>query len=390
MRRRSTDFGALPASGISRIGLQLSCRVGAIGAIMGTNYATQNEFMPMTTSRLGSATAATTIAFIKTMLLAYERYGTDPAGVLEQAQITPAELQDAEAKITATQMEIFTAGAMRQLDDEALGWFSRKLPWGTYGMLCRASLSSPNLGTALRRWFRHHRLLTGDIEITLKISPDQIATIAITENMNFGAMRELCLLTYLRFVHGYACWAVDSRIPLLDIGFPFECPPHGASYAKMFPGPVAFNQARASFSFEARYLELAQQRDEPALRSMLQRPLPLTILLYRRDRLLVQRIRKLLATSGAEMSDAEAVARHLHVSSRTMYRQLHDEGTSFLRIKDEVLHERAIHLLTNTTKQIKQIAISLGYASDKSFTRAFRKWSGETPQDYRCRTTSPI
>jgi AraC-like DNA-binding protein len=343
----------------------------------------------MTKSRLRPVTAATTVAFVKTILLAYERYGADPAGVLEQAQIAPATLQDADAKITAVQMEILTAGAMRQLDDEALGWFSRKLPWGSYGMLCRASLSSPNLGIALRRWFRHHRLLIDDIEITLAISPDRVATVAIDEHRNFGKMRELCLLTYLRFVHGYACWAIDSRIPLLHVGLPIESPLHSASYARMFPGPVEFNQARASFSFEEKYLGLAHQRDEPALRIMLQRPLPLTILLYRRDRLLVQRIRKLLATSSEEMNDAEAVARHLHISSRTMYRQLHDEGTSFQRIKDEVRRERAIHLLTNTNKQIKQIAMSLGYSSDKSFTRAFRTWSGETPQDYRSRATSP-
>jgi hypothetical protein len=52
---------------------------------------------------------------------------------------------------------------MQELDDEALGWFSRRLPWGSYGMLCRASLTSPDLGVAIKRWCRHHRLLTEDI-----------------------------------------------------------------------------------------------------------------------------------------------------------------------------------------------------------------------------------
>jgi hypothetical protein len=43
-------------------------------------------------------------------------------------------------------MEIMSGAAMQELDDEALGWFSRRLPWGSYGMLCRASITSPDLG----------------------------------------------------------------------------------------------------------------------------------------------------------------------------------------------------------------------------------------------------
>lgn len=341
----------------------------------------------MSPSTPRAAAAGTPIAFVKAILLAYEKYGVDPAEQLAQAQITPDLLDDSEARITAGQMEAFTSGAMRTLDDETLGWFSRRLPWGTYGLLCRASLSSPNLGIALRRWFRHHLLITDDIRITLTSSA-RVATVSVEEGREFGKMRELCLLTYLRFVHGYACWVIDSRIPLLYVGLPFPAPPHSNAFRSSFPGPVTFDAPRASFSFDAKYLDLAHQRDEQALETMLQRPLPLTILPYRRDRLLVERIRKLLANAGGEINDAEALAERLNVSSRTMYRQLRDEDTSFQQIKDEVRHARAVHLLSNTDKQVKQIAMSLGFSSDKSFARAFRQWSGETPVDYRRRVTA--
>lgn len=350
---------------------------------MGTYPATAITTIPMKKHPNESKAAATTIAFVKVILLAYERYKVDPEIVLREAQITPSMLRDPHSKITAWQMEVFTSGAMRQLDDETLGWFSRRLPWGTYGMLCRASLSSSTLGTALRRWFRHHLLLTNDIEIELSTSSERIATVSIKENLEFGRMRELCLLTYLRFVHGYACWAVDSRIPLLHVGLPFERPTHGDIYPLLFPGPIIFKCERACFSFDEKYLALPHQRDENALRTLLQRPLPLTIHQYRRDRLLVQRIKKLLATSTEDISNSDVIAQHLHMSSRTMYRQLQEEGTSFQTIKDEVRRERATHLLRNTTKQIKHIAISLGFTNDKSFARAFRQWTGKTPHQYR-------
>ena len=113
--------------------------------------------------------AATPIAFIRAIVLAYRRYGIDPAGALAKADIDPAMLDDPEARVTAAQMELISGHAMQELDDEALGWFSRRLPWGSYGLLCRASLGSPDLGVALKRWCRHHRLLTDDIGLALAL-----------------------------------------------------------------------------------------------------------------------------------------------------------------------------------------------------------------------------
>eukprot|EP01042_Synura_sphagnicola_P030363 gene30363-39127_t len=105
------------------------------------------------------APAATPIAFVRAIVLAYEARGKSPDHALAQAQIAPQLLQDDSARITAWQMEQISDAAMQELDDEALGWFSRRLPWGSYGMLARASISSPTLQVALARWCRHHGLL---------------------------------------------------------------------------------------------------------------------------------------------------------------------------------------------------------------------------------------
>ncbi len=332
-------------------------------------------------------TAATPIAFVHAILLAYERYGQSPVEALRQGQITPDMLRDPEARITARQMEVVSETAMRELDDEALGWFSRKLPWGTLGMLCRASLPSPNLVVALRRWFRHHRLLTDDLLLELRVGGGR-ATVALRERRDLGAMREFCLLSYLRYVHGYACWVVDSRISLLEVGFPFPPPPHRAVYPLLFPGPVRFDAEDAHFTFDARYLALPQRRDDRALRAMLAHALPLTVLQYRRDRLLVDRVRRVLAEHPGDVHDAEAVARHLHLSTRSLPRHLRGEGASLQALKDEVRRERAEELLGRTEKPVKQVALAVGFADEKAFARAFKAWTGETPRDYRKRVTT--
>src|SRR5215475_9290983 len=225
------------------------------------------------------ATAATPIAFVHTILRAYEKYDADPSEALRVAGIGPGELRRTDARVSANQLEVLTDHAMRQLDDEALGWFSRRLPWGSYGMLCRASLTAPNLGVALKRWCRHHRLLTDDIVLDLSVA-GATAQLSIGENRRLHDMRELCLLTNLRHLHGYACWAIDSHIPLHRVDFPFQAPRHAAVYSLLFPGPVHFRAVQAGITFDARYLSLPLRRDEEALRNMLRRALRFTVRQY--------------------------------------------------------------------------------------------------------------
>lgn len=215
--------------------------------------------------------AKTPVAFVRVMVLAYKKYGKDPQEALRQAQITPELLCLPNGRITASQMETISDLAMQELDDEALGWFSRRLPWGSYGMLCRASLTSPTLGVALKRWCRHHRLLTDDLVHRLTVT-NGVAELAIDETRDLGLMREFCLISSLRFVIGYACWLIDSRIALDETSFAFDAPQHSDVYPLLFsPGAVRFGSDWTGFRFDVRYLDLAPRRDEHSMTMMLQR-----------------------------------------------------------------------------------------------------------------------
>jgi hypothetical protein len=154
----------------------------------------------------------------------------------------------------------------------------------------------------------------------------------IEERADLGLLgqgaREFCLVRVLRNIHGLACWYIDSRIPLQGARFPFAAPPHADAYALMFPGPLRFDAAQAEIRFDARYLDLPLRRDEKALQQMLQRALPLTVLQYRRDRLLVQQVRQALATHPDKTNKADGVAALLNTSARTLHRQLKEEGGS--------------------------------------------------------------
>jgi AraC-like DNA-binding protein len=325
------------------------------------------------------------MAFAQAIVAAYRRRGRSPDEALALAQITPAQLRQPQARMTARQMERLSAAAMEELDDEGLGAFGRRLPWGSYGMLARASLGAPDLGTAVRRWCRHHGLLTDDIRLELATA-GPVAAVTLRELRPLAAeVRELAIAFILRNIHGLACWYVDSRIPLRGALFPFPAPPHAEAYAHMFPGgPLLFGQPGAAIRFDARYLALPLRRDEKALGQLLRhRALQLTVLQYRRDRLLVPQVRQALAADPGRAHSAQDLAVLLHVSVRTLHRQLREEGASLQQLKDEVRMERAKDLLYRTAKPIKQVAAAVGFRNDKSFARAFRLHVGVTPGDFR-------
>jgi AraC-like DNA-binding protein len=326
--------------------------------------------------------AVTPIAFVQAIVLAYQRRGMDPGRALAWAQITPELVNQAHTHISAWQMERISGAAMQELDDEGLGWFRRRLPWGSYGMLARASISAPNLGVALQRWCRHHALITDDILLTLQTHGTS-ARLCLHEQCDLGALREFCVVSVLRNFHGLACWLIDSRIDLLSARFTFAAPAHQSVYQVLFGAPAQFQSASTAIEFDSRYLSLPLRRDETALRQMLQRALPLTVRQYRRDRLLVQRVRQALHQYPETTHSAEGLATLLAMSARTLHRQLREEGGSLQALKDEVRQARAQDLLLRSQRPLKQVAQAAGFQNEKSFIRAFKSWTGQSPADFR-------
>ena len=326
----------------------------------------------------------TPAAFVRGVVGAYERYGQDPAGALARAQVTSDLLRSDHGRVTAAQFEALAGHAMRELDDEALGWFSRRLPWGTYGMLCRASITAPSLEVALKRWCRHHRLLTEDVLFELAIG-EETATVSLREQRDLGDFREFCLVTLLRYVLGFSCWAVDSAIALRAAEFPYREPGHVSVYPTIFCRTLGFDATGARIVFDKHYLALPLTRSAADLDRMLKGALRLTVLPYRRDRMLVERVRRVLRDARGRSFGAEDVARELALSTRTMHRRLREESTSLRDLKEEAKFELAKHELMRGRTPIKRIAEIAGFRNEKSFSRAFRNWTGASPREFRGR-----
>ena len=88
---------------------------------------------------------------------------------------------------------------------------------------------------------------------------------------------------------------------------------------------------------------------------------------------------------GDRTVSGEELARRLSMHRRTLNRRLEAEGTTFREVLDAVRYKRACELLRNPNLSIADISPRLGYGEPSAFSRAFRRWSGMTPLQWRAR-----
>jgi AraC-like DNA-binding protein len=98
---------------------------------------------------------------------------------------------------------------------------------------------------------------------------------------------------------------------------------------------------------------------------------------------LVARVCGALSQNLERLPSLDSVAEGLCISGRTLKRKLQAQGTSFQSLVDEVRQRQALALLGHDGLTVQDIATTLGYLDPANFTRAFRRWSGCTPSDYR-------
>ena len=104
------------------------------------------------------------------------------------------------------------------------------------------------------------------------------------------------------------------------------------------------------------------------------------------DRRLQNHISQSLSEGVPTVSD---VSRHFGMSGRTLQRRLSEQGKSFQSVVDEARRGLARRLLEQTEYSLAEVAFMTGFAEQSSFTRAFKRWAGQTPRSYRIRLQSP-
>ena len=94
-----------------------------------------------------------------------------------------------------------------------------------------------------------------------------------------------------------------------------------------------------------------------------------------------------MANAYLGIATLEEIASNFNVSPRTLQRKLREEGTSFKELSDSVRKSIALNYVKTGDHPVREISCMLGYNELSAFTRAFRRWTGITPVDYRKKKT---
>lgn len=252
---------------------------------------------------------------------------------------------------------------------------------GTYGQY---AAMAPTLGAALVRAVKGLRYVTSSGQFGMDIRPDEIC---ITYDSGiqgaFGA-RHIHAGTVLLMIDLVRQFAGARWDPIrVELDQPKDL--DTKDLEGTFRAPVIFNCRYPAIAFEPQLLDrpntrAANTRDQLTfgdLRQMVQsRP-------QNSARAAVEAVLRLRLLDG--QMDIEGTAQNLDVGPRTLQRRLQREGASYRDLVEAARRERASALLIETSERVADIAVALGYSSPSHFVRAFRRWTGNTPNTFRQR-----
>jgi AraC-like DNA-binding protein len=322
------------------------------------------------------------ISFVAAALQSVHGRNLNADELLANVGLSSSLLQVPQARVSAKHYGALWRAIAAALDDEFFGQDSRRMKVGTFAMLCHSVLSCKTLGHALDRSLRFYALILDDISGSAERDAKE-ARIVLRDAPGVSP-RVFAHELLLMLLYGVSCWLVGRRIPILRTEFSYAEPAHSAEYRLMYCADLHFNRAHTLLAFEASYLDLPVVQNERSAKEFL-RTAPESILLkYKNGSSLSARVRRRLRQflPGA-VPDFEQLADEMSITPATMRRRLHEEGESYQSIKDQLRRDLAISYLSHSKRSVMDIALELGFSERSAFHRAFRKWTGASPGEFR-------
>lgn len=160
----------------------------------------------------------------------------------------------------------------------------------------------------------------------------------------------------------------------------------GVAHVRFFSSKVVWGAPRSAIVFRAEDLRRRLVKADPALRGFLVEQAEARLEAIAGDETWRGRVRReiesLLPSGEPSLAD---VATRLGSSERTVRRRLDEESTGFRDLVDEVRRERALRLIDDERLTLTDVALLLGFSEPSPLHRAFRRWTGMTPAEYRRR-----
>lgn len=320
---------------------------------------------------------------LQTLIRVAGRHGLDPERLCHGLGFTAADLVDPALRVSYRQVGLCIRRALQMTAVPELGLVvGCDNVLGTLGLVGYAMSLSPTLGEAVMLAMRYQVLAGGIVHTGFSIDGDEAwltAEFRFPEHeIQIFAVEEL-FASSLVYMHALA----GPDFQPLRIECIYPAPGHAGAYADCFGVPVHFGCLENRFVVSSSWLLHPLPTHEPlALRQALKMLEQEAQASSPQDDLAIS-VERAIARSLVRGAHIEAIAADLNMSGRTLRRRLSGQGLSFDVLLDNVRRTRVLSLLANPRLLFEQIAAEAGYSDVRSFRRAFRRWTGVSPSEFR-------
>ncbi|PLW81451.1 hypothetical protein CWI75_15620 [Kineobactrum sediminis] len=324
--------------------------------------------------------------YVSVLLRHARSIGLDVKKILEETGI-PVDFGEAEeAWINNELLANLVKAIWSGTNNETFGLDPTPMRIGTWALACEFMLGADTLGALFRKGERVLSYLAPD-SAGLKIHHEGSYVVVMPQVYLGERDPDRFLIEFMTALwHRFPSWAIDERIPLKEAFFSYPEPDHSHFYEELFHCDVRFQQSACGFMFHERYLKRRIARTLVELEAWLRNsPADLLYMPGRENSIQVQLKASLIeiAKESTRYPAFESLCRDMAMSPQVVRRRLADEGTSYQQIKDAVRCETARSLLLNPENSIIDVALGTGFSESAAFSRAFKKWTGESPAHYR-------
>ncbi len=312
-----------------------------------------------------------------------ESYGQDPEPYFRRARIDPKLINDPNARLSLTSVDKVYHELYQSVNDPGMGLKLAKLWHPSYlSSLGYAWLASSTLYTALNRLTRYVRIINDAISVSLEEVGENLVITISSENREYphfyqddsssAILLSMCRVNYgeelnpvsVSFKHASSSATSGDYFSL------FRCPVEfGAKSNQVVLSLDAVNKKLASSN-----PQLAQLNDQVMINYLAG--------LDKEDIIHQVKTAILDQLPSGNVTD-DKISEAVYTSKRSLQRKLNGQGTTFKHILTEVRKDLALKYIHDRKLTLTEISFMLGFSEMSSFSRAFKRWTGESPKEFR-------
>ncbi len=322
---------------------------------------------------------------LESVVAGLEALGHDAQALVAAAGIDAAVLADPEGRVPHSEaLALWREGVARTGDDLLGLHVAEAAPVDSFDVHAYAVVSSATLREGFGRACRYQRLIHEATQLTLAPDGDvEVLRHALPGGRPVPRQSAEFLLT--AYVRLGRLAAGRDWVPR-EVRFAHAAPADTAEHARVFGAPLRFEAGENSLAIAPEVLDAPNPGADAGLLKVLDRHASDLLARVPVSSALSDRVRAFLLDAFGEGTPTAAdAAGRLKMSARTLSRGLRAEGTTFKELLDQLRHERATALLADGRTSIAEVAYLLGFSDVSAFYRAFKRWTGATPAEFRGR-----